>query len=485
VSYYRGAFLRGAHNFKVGYEGSRNKNGNFYDINQDINVFLNNGVPLQVQIFNTPVREQSIFHEQSLFLQDAWTLSRRITVNVGVRFDHFRAFNPSQCSPKPAIYTDLFPTRCFSQSTDVVNWNNAVPRLSAAWDPTGKGRSVVRGGYNRFVLSEGTRLAEAVNPNSLGGNTYRWNDLNADGVPQANEFLTSANFLGSFGGIVTRIDPNLERPYSDPVNIGYEQQVFRDLRAGVSYYHRTTKRQISRRNMAALPADYTSITTLSGAPITNPLTGVPLTLYNLNPEKVGKVDLLITNVGALDDNDYNAVEFTAVKRFTNRWQVLAGFTLQRYEGTLGQGTGDDFNNPNRDINRNGSRLDQDSTHIFKIDTTYQWPYRISTSLNFQHYTGYPLLPTNLFRGLNQNTETVKLAPNGTLRLDSVDVANLRIARPTLLMEGRLTLEPLVDLFNLTNNNPVLARATSFGPVFLRPSDVLNPFVARFGLKINF
>ena len=112
-------------------------------------------------------------------------------------------------------------------------------------------------------------------------------------------------------------------------------------------------------------------------------------------------------------------------------------------------------------------------------------YRISTSLNFQHYTGYPLLPTNLFRGLNQNTETVKLAPNGTLRLDSVDVANLRIARPTLLMEGRLTLEPLVDLFNLTNNNPVLARATSFGPVFLRPSDVLNPFVARFGLKINF
>ena len=99
-------------------------------------------------------------------------------------------------------------------------------------------------------------------------------------------------------------------------------------------------------NAAVLPGDYTAITTLNGAPITNPLTNQPMTLFNLNPAKVGQSDLLITNIPELDDNDYHGIEFTAVKRFARRWQLLSGFTIQRSKGFFTTGDfSDEFNDP--------------------------------------------------------------------------------------------------------------------------------------------
>ena len=47
------------------------------------------------------------------------------------------------------------------------------------------------------------------------------------------------------------------------------------------------------------------------------------------------------------------------------------------------------------------------------------------------------------------------------------------------------MEPIIDLLNLGNANPVLARVTSFGPNYLKPSDLLNPFVARVALRLTF
>jgi len=53
------------------------------------------------------------------------------------------------------------------------------------------------------------------------------------------------------------------------------------------------------------------------------------------------------------------------------------------------------------------------------------PWGIQTALNFQHYTGYPFRPTQVFTGLNQGSVTVALEPQGTLRLPSVNMADLR------------------------------------------------------------
>jgi hypothetical protein len=489
ASYYKGAFLSGNHDFKFGYEAGRSENGNYYDINHDIVAQFNSGVPLDVIIYNTPVREESIFHDSAFFAQDSWTMRQRLTLSLGVRFEHFRTFNPAQNGPGTGVYAAVFPQHMFPRSPDLTTWNNLAPRLGLAFDLTGTGRSVLRAAYSRFYRIEGTELADAVNANGLSGRTYKWDGSEVNGVPDESEFLTPANFLGSFGGIATRIDPNLRRPYSDEISVAWEQQVYKDLQIGVAYYHRTSKNLIAQRNAAILPSDYTPITAIGGVAIVNPLNGAPMTLYNVNPAKVGDIDFVVTNIPELNDNAYDGVEFTAMKRFGGRWQLLAGLTVQRGQGVyspafLNGSATDDFNDPNKDINRRNSYLNYDSTYVLKLAGTYELPRHISSSVNFQHYTGYPFQPMNVFTGLNQNSETVILAPAGQSRLPSVNLLSLRISRPMKFRESRLTVEPLVDLLNLLNSNTVVAESNFVGSLH-KPSDVLHPFIAKFGLRVTF
>lgn len=488
ASYYKGPLLAGSHNFKIGYEAGRSKNGNFYDINHDLVAQFNAGAPLDVIIYDTPVRELAMFHDSAFFVQDSWTM-KRLTLNLGLRFDHFRTFNPAQSSPSTGAFVSLFTTRTFAQSADLANWNNVAPRLGLAYDLTGKARSVLRAAYSRFYRIEGTELADAVNANGLSGRTYKWNGASINGIPNSAEFLTPVNFLGSFGGIATRIDPNIKDPYSDEISVGWEQQTYKDLRVGVNYYYRTYKNLIAQRNEAIPSTDYRPITEIAGAPITNPLTGQPLTLYDVIPAKVGATDFVVTNIPELNDNAYQGVEFTATKRFSQRWQLLAGFTIQRDKGVysaafLNGSITDDFNDPNKDINRRNSYLNYDSTYVFKLACTYQLFYGFVTSGNFQHYTGYPFQPMNVFTGLNQNSETVILAPAGRSRLPSVDLLNLRISRPIKLMDSMFTLEPIVDLLNATNSSAIVAESSFVGSLHL-PSDVLHPFVAKFAVRLTF
>jgi hypothetical protein len=112
---------------------------------------------------------------------------------------------------------------------------------------------------------------------------------------------------------------------------------------------------------------------------------------------------------------------------------------------------------------------------------------VTTSANFQHYTGYPIQPTNVFSGpvLAQNSETVALEPAGKVRLLSINLLGLRISRPFSVWESRLTVEPLLDLLNIGNTHTVVSEVTSFGGSYLKPSDLLIPFIAKFGLRVKF
>ena len=206
---------------------------------------------------------------------------------------------------------------------------------------------------------------------------------------------------------------------------------------------------------------------------------------------------LVTNFPQLDNNSYHAVEFTAVKRLSHKWQILGGFTVQRQKGVFGRGfsdeaTGDNFTDPNFDINRNNNYLNLDSTYVFKVDSTYELPWKFGTSVNFQHYTGFPIQPTETFDVPNgQGTpvgETVVLQPAGIQRLPSVNQMNLRLSRE-FVFNDRWRFTPTVDFFNLTNSQTVIAKVTQWtgpsGGAYLEPALAINPFVTRFGLRFTF
>jgi hypothetical protein len=492
----------GDHNFQFGVEWGKNYNSYIYNVNQGINVLLNNGAPYQILAYNTPTTQKNYFRDTSFFLQDSWNIKRRLTLNIGLRYDNFFTYYPVQQSNAAETFPQLFPITTFPASGNLVDWNNVSPRIGVAYDPTGKGNSVIRFGYGIYYIMQGTGLAETANPVGLSGKYYAWNAASwtpADGLPPESQWLPNgANTapVNEFGGSSTHINPNMSRPYSEEVSAGYERQIWRDLRVGGTYYYRTKKNLIGLENTAVTESDYVPVTTLNGNPIINPVTNQALTLYSFqpsNPALYGAFNYVVTNIPLLNNNSYNGVEFTAVKRLTNKWQILAGFTIQRQKGVYGRGfsdeaTSDNFTDPNNDINRNNNYLNLDSTYVFKIDGTYELPWKIGTSINFQHYTGYPLQPTETFnipdgQGVNVG-ESVILQPAGIQRLPGVNMLNLRLSREFILND-RFHLIPTADFFNVTNSQTVIGEVTTIGSNYLYPYSTINPFVTRFGLRFTF
>jgi len=489
ASYYNGHLWGGSHTFKFGIDTSINRNGYNYTVDQGINALYNDNKPIEVIAYNTPVNVRSIYHETAAYAQDSVTVKRKLTLNLGVRYDHFNTFYPAQNSPA-ATFPDLFPQRTFTQSPNIATWNTFRPRLGAAYDLTGKGKSVIRAYFGQFDIIQGAGLAEQINPNGLSTQVYNWNDTNGDGIPQQSEWDSPANMVSASGGVVTTVDSHLKRPYTNEVSVGYEQQVFSSVMVGVNYYFRNVKNEYAERNLANPSSDYTATTTdNSGNPLINSVTGLPITLYNLNTTDVGLSNYLITNIDELNQNHYNGVEFTLTKRMSKGWQVLAGYTLQQQKGTYSRGLGDDFNNPNNEINRKNSILNYDATQMFKVLTNYTLPKSISLGLNYQHYTGYPLDPNNgpptaVFEGLNQGQVSVIGEAIGKIRLPNVDIVNLRFSRPTHFGD-KFTFEPIADLFNIANANTVISEVPTGGASFERPTNQLNPFIARFALRFSF
>ncbi len=490
LSYFKSRWLGGSHNMRAGYEYARMSNGNQVYIYRDLNVRLSNGSPLDAQLFNTPRKSFEESHESALFFQDSFVI-KRLTINGGLRYDHFLTFLPAQSSPAGSFY----PERSFARSKNIVKWNNASPRVGVAYDVTGKGRAVIRGGFNRFVALEGSRLAAALNPNSAVTCTYTFTSLAADNYPLG----LSATPVSCTGGVFTSVDPGLTRPYGQGFSVGYEQQIVSNLRASVNYFHGSAKNPFSRVNRAALRSDYAPLS------VTNPLTNEPLTIYNLAASKRNLQDFLIRNAPEVDENAYNGFEIEARKQMTQNWQVLGGFTVQRKKGTIFNETGDDLNDPNRDIYRNNANLDNDPTYMFKLAGTYNLPFGITTSGNFQHYTGYPFTPQALFRAgtsagggvvsLTQNSVTVPLIRRGDQRLPNVNVFNMRFGYKRNFGD-RYRIEPAMDLYNVFNKGTITGMVPDIGSgssagvftlstSFKRPQTNLSQRFVKFGLRFEF
>jgi hypothetical protein len=80
------------------------------------------------------------------FIQDAWRMSNRLTVNYGVRYDRestpvFAAVNSISQAAQDALN--------ITQGIPADN-NNIAPRLGLAWDPKGDGKTIVRASYGLF-----------------------------------------------------------------------------------------------------------------------------------------------------------------------------------------------------------------------------------------------------------------------------------------------------------------------------------------------
>ena len=81
------------------------------------------------------------------------------------------------------------------------------------------------------------------------------------------------------------------------------------------------------------------------------------------------------------------------------------------------------------------------------------------------------------------TVSVPLIKPGTVFGERLHHIDFRITKTFAVGRGRL--RPQVDVYNLTNANPVLNQNNTFGTNWLRPTAILPGRLVKFGVQVDF
>jgi hypothetical protein len=484
--------LGGEHLFKGGVQWARLYYESRYTVQGDHHLIYTNGRPTAVRQFNTPVNPKNIDHMLGFFIQDGWSIANRLTLNLGLRYDRNRGILPAQSNPGgPFIAARSIP------ESEPVNQSIAVWRTGAAYDLTGTGRTALKASYSRYGLQVGIDRVTRVNPLSNSFQDCPWSDPNSDGKFQASEVTTCPGFASISTFYPDANGPNW--PYSDEVTAGLEHQVMPDMRVGVMYYHRANKEQLGVRNRAVPTTAYTPFTWSVPAGVNRP-TATSVTVYNLNPAFNGLQNNILDNDSYLDTK-YQGVEFTANKRFSRRWLMVAGLTIGKNTGGLNAGgttsgqnldtAAGDLNDPNNTTFSNGI-IGNDSEMALRLSGSYQLPGQVSIAGTLISNTGYPYVSTySVTRAavapagiaLTRASQTVFLSQRGDERLPTVTMVDLRFSRPIKL--GSRQFVPQLDIFNIGNASTVVRYNPAVGSTYLAPGEILAPRIIRVGFSIDF
>ncbi|MBI4486460.1 MAG: TonB-dependent receptor [Acidobacteria bacterium] len=481
LSYFRQGGGTSSHNLKFGWEifretATSGENDGSYN---NIVHILRNGAPLEVYLLGTPWNATAGLWNQGFYLTDTWRLNNKLTLNLGVRYDRYQNFRSSQSHEPDGL--GLFPERVeFPAVSDVRTWNVAAPRFGVSYNVTGDGRTVIKANWGLYWANPGT--SNNLNPNGQWRKRHVWADANGNMLWDAGE---EGRLISSDGGVATvSRDPNEKDPYTLDMSVWLEHELVTNLGIRGGYVHREQKQQSATINVQQ-PYDAFNI------PVTiadvgpdgvrgNADDGPSIQAWNLDPKYVGLRSVnLVTNVPGV--SKYDTWELALTKRMSHRWSMQTSVSWTKSWSYRTPSSTYPFN-PNSCIYANAACQDETTDYSFKLNGQFEVGAGFKLSPVYRFQAGDNFARTFVTRQLNYANPTIDAEPRSARRIDNVSVINLRIDHPVNIGTARLS--PFLDLYNITNVNPIQDITVSSGANFLRPTLIVAPRILRIGARFD-
>ena len=486
LSYFKTGWA-GSHNFKLGWEWFRETStpSRYAGSYNDVLHVLRSGVPSEVLLFEPATSENGLY-TVGLYLQDTWKLTNRLSMNVGVRFDHYRNFLPEQVHKAYSYTTQdiLFP------AVDNLNtWNLAAPRVGLSYALTEDGKTVIKANYGLYWWNPGAQLSQDNNPNpEVWFRRGVWTDLNGDKVFQPNEL---GRITSSEGGVATQVlASDLKDSYTKEIAVWFERELFANFGVRTGGVWRG-ERQLASQFNANRPfsAFNVPVTVRDPGPdgvVGNADDGASLTAYNLDPASLN-LPIVNTYDNVPGGSDYYTWELTATKRVSHRWSSLMSFSKTWSAAQNNSFFGTNFRQnklpitPNDLINTEADGQVVYTDWSLKLHGTYEAPWGLKLTPMFRHQAGQNFGRT-FTAVMNYGTVRFAAEPLDSHRQDNINVVDFR-AEKVIRFAG-MSVGPFFDLYNALNANPNQNIIWASGASYLRPTSIVPPRLVRIGAKVN-
>jgi hypothetical protein len=487
-------------------------------------------LPVSITEYASPQHAITRSWVHGLYAQDQWTMNR-VTLNLGVRFDQTRGYIPAQTRPA-GVFTPAVPIPYLN---DVPNFKDITPRLGAAYDVFGNGKSAIKFSIGKYTNADHLTTAAALNPaNAIVTSANRnWNDLTFPvGDPRRGNYvpdcdLTSVSANGEcaalsnngFGSIriASTYDPNQVtgwgiRPYSWVSALTLQQELRPGMAAMIGYFHTSYGNFKAVENQAVSPSDFdTFCINVPNDPRVPSLNGSKVCgFHDINPLAFGKSQLYNTSADKFGGQSevFNGIDIGVNARYGKGGLLTGGVSTGE---TVYDNCAISINYPNVNTSTAPSDFCHYSTSWsaqtqYKVGVSYPLPwYNLQTSLTYQNLPGlifnttYVASNAEISQSLGRNLGSCGTAPTCTTTVSLTNALyspnseqesrfnQLDLRFTKIFTSGQKRLKGNFDIYNIFNTATILSEGVTYSPTntYLRPQSILGARMFKFGVDIDF